>query len=220
MIVGFGLDFIHAENLHPILSFLEIKSLGLDIPNSKLAQYQDIFEEIHLFSQLRLVENSNVKLSNLKSQLQSSRKNYNIIIAQPISAGFASVCARDGRVDAVRITSDSKLKIFNTKFGRRLQENNKMVELDLTPFFGSNRAKKIRPILRILKAFEKCDLTYILSHTYENAYDLRSYSGVQAIGRILGLGNKLTARKNLLNRIQDNQKKMEGNIPFPGVEIE
>ncbi len=210
--VSFSIDELSTE----IIDFLDLRIVGYESSISKLPNTLDV----ELFSRITLTENEDINLKNIKKHVSNNRYNHHFLVIEAFSAGLASFAARDGRVDAIRISPLSKLKIFNTRYGRRLEEGDKLVEIDISCMFERNFAKNLRPILRILQAFTKCDLKYVLSTNPQNLMHLRSYRGIQSIGRIIGLSNRQTSPGLLLDRLEVNKKKLQGKIPFPGVELE
>jgi RNase P/RNase MRP subunit p30 len=207
---------LQEKNLGDVLNFLKIKHLGVEIDNSEnFAEFNDI----KLIRRVTLQEDNKVNSKNLKSLLEKNRLKFDFIIVEPQSAGFAAIAARDGRVDAIRITSNSRLKVFNTRYGRRLEENHKLVEVDISAFWNPKIAKNLRPINRIIRSFKNCDLKYILTKENNQIRDLRSYRGLQSIGRLLNLNNQQTNPDHLIRLIENNRKKRNGTIPLEGVEI-
>jgi len=49
--------------------------------------------------------------------------------------------------------------------------------------------------------------------------ELRSYPGLQALGRILGIPNKRSSANHILQRIEYNRQKLDGKVPIQGVEV-
>ncbi|MHA2169229.1 MAG: RNase P subunit p30 family protein [Candidatus Kariarchaeaceae archaeon] len=200
-----------------VFKFLGIRLVGIEEPLNIVEKV--LLNGINLFSRITLRESEGIQLKNAKQQLQKNRLKYDLIAVEPHSAGLAALAARDGRVDAVRITKDSTLKVFNTRYGRRLEEHGKLVELDLSCFYDKNIAKNLRPLTRILDAFSKCKLDYILTINPKSISQMRSYRGIQAIGRILGLTNNQTSVTKLIDLLKINKKKLIGTMPFPDVEV-
>lgn len=186
-------------------------------PNMRYQEHQH--PELQLVSYKLLSEYAEITSNSLKRELAQNRRHYELICVEPKSAGLASLAARDGRVDLIRITPKSSLSIFNKRFARRLFENNKIVELDISFIFNQHFASELRPVLRILKTFEKVELRFSLTNLPTASYELRSYRGLQAIGREFGLTNGKTDPMHLINRIKTNNKKLKGIIPVPGTEL-
>jgi RNase P/RNase MRP subunit p30 len=203
------------DKISQILEFLETKHVI--IPNLKYSTQQD--DTLDLISYKLLSEYEGITLNQLKRELGKVRHQYELISIEPKSPGMAALAARDGRVDLVRISSRSSLSIFNNRYAHRLSENNKIVELDISSFFDRHLAKHLRPLLRVLATFHNVSLQYHLTNLPSNQFELRSYRGLQAIGRKLGLSNADTKEHHLLNRLQLNRDKLTGRIPMPGVEV-
>jgi RNase P/RNase MRP subunit p30 len=200
-----------------VFQFLGVRLVGVEEPLSIVEKV--LMNETNLYSRNTLRESKDIHLKNAKQLLQKNRLKYDLIVVEPHSAGLAALAARDGRVDAVRISTHSTLKIFNTRYGRRLEEYGKLVELDLSCFYDKNIAKNLRPLTRILDAFSKCKLHYVLTINPKSMSHIRSYRGLQAIGRILGLTNNQTSVTQLTDRLKVNKKKLNGTMPFPDVEV-
>ena len=217
--IVFNFDFkdFSDPKLLEILKFLRITHLG--IPNPTVDTDASGIDKFEVFSRLLLREKDGVNTKNLKKQLADYRKQYDLIVVEPLTSGLASIAARDRRVDVIRITSKSTLKVFNTRYGRRLEKNHKMIEVDLSLFWEPDLAKNLRPMLRILRAFTNCNINYILSDRTTKPERIRSYRGIQSIGRILGIPNTRSDGDNLTKLIDKNRKKIEGIIPVEGVEI-
>ncbi|MHA2028531.1 MAG: hypothetical protein ACW99A_00040 [Candidatus Kariarchaeaceae archaeon] len=218
LVSEFNSNLLKKDKIGDVLKFLKIKHVGLvdnNFENTSLLQDNNIDS----FSRITLQENKGVNAQNLKKQLAKYRFRYDFIVVEPKSAGVAAIAARDGRVDAIRINSDSRLKVFNTRYGRRLEDNHKLVEVDVSVFWYSKIAKNLRPITRILRSFKNCKLEFILTKDIKEINDMRSYRGLQSIGRLLELSNQQTHPNHLINLIEKNRKKRQGIIPMKGVEI-
>ena len=159
-------------------------------------------------------------MKGIKKNLNTNRYKYHLITVVPSTASGAAFCVRDNRVDIVRINTALGLKVFNKRYANRIVEYQKLIELDISPFFGSQLAKELRPLSRILQTFETSDIFYFLSNCPKSPENMRSYRGLQAIGRVLGISNKSSSWKHLISRVEMNKEKINGNIPFPGVEID
>ncbi|MHA2253652.1 MAG: RNase P subunit p30 family protein [Candidatus Kariarchaeaceae archaeon] len=202
-----------------ILQQLGTKVVGIEQNITELSQIPQN-DTIQLFSRITLTENKEVNQQTIKQLLQKNRHKHHFIVVEPTSSGLAAIAARDGRVDAIRISPNSTLKVFNTRYGRRLEEANKIIELDISCMFVRNLAKQLRPLSRIISAMAKCNINFLLSINPQKIMDLRSYRGVQSLGRLIGLSNERTSPHSLLERLEQNQKKLDGKIPFPGVEVD
>lgn len=218
LIFDFDLKFLSNSDVNQILKFLKITNIGIETPIKEILNITNL-EKIDKFSKLTLREADGINTKNLKMKLSENRKKYHIIIVEPLSAGVAAIAARDRRVDAVKISKKSMLKVFNTRYGRRLSENNKFVIIDLDIFWDSHLAKNLRPLLRVLRSFSNCSLQYVMTKNSENIFDMRTYRGLQSIGRLLDISNQQSNLKPLSDLIEKNQKKINGKIPLEGVEI-
>ncbi|OLS28894.1 MAG: hypothetical protein HeimC2_03310 [Candidatus Heimdallarchaeota archaeon LC_2] len=218
LIFDFELDLLSNSEYSEIIDFLNVTDVGIEAHISDLLDLNKA-GSINGFSKLTLRESEGINTKNLKNELSKNRKKFELIIVEPLSAGVAAIAARDRRVDGVRISQNSMLKIFNTRYGRRLSENKKLVVIDLSLFWDGHLAKNLRPLFRVLRSFSKCNLQYILSKKSNHVSKLRTYRGLQSIGRLLGISNKQSDLKSLKELINKNQKKIEGKIPIEGVEI-
>lgn len=201
-----------------LVNFLNISHFGV-MENINQSIEMTKRNDLNLFSRLIIEENQGINANNIKKLFANNRYKYDIITVQPRTAAVAAIAVRDRRVDIVRISAESTLRVFNTRYGRRLEENGKLVEIDLSLFWNNKIAKSLRPLIRILRAFESCDLKYILHRNITNLTDARSYRGLQAIGRLINLSNNQTKISHLIDRIKKNEKKRMGKIPMDGVEI-
>ena len=115
------------------IDFLEFSDIGIQVPINELPQ-----SDIRTFSYLILSEKDNLSTGKLKTELARKRHKYHIISVNADSASMSSLIARDGRVDAVWLTSTKNIKNFNLRYARRLKENNKFIILDLSKIVINN----------------------------------------------------------------------------------
>lgn len=211
-------DLFANPQFSDLVNFLNISHLGL-MENINQSIEITKASNLDLFSRLIIKENQGINANKIKKIFASNRYKYDIITVQPVTAAVAAIAARDRRVDIIRIGPESTLRVFNTRYGRRLEENGKLVEIDLSLFWNNKIAKNLRPLIRVLRSFESCDLKYILHKNITDLRDMRSYRGLQAIGRLLNLSTKQTMISHLMDRVKENEKKRIGKIPMDGVEI-
>lgn len=198
-----------------LLKFLNFKQVSVNKPITDLPQNGN-FEYI---SHLEISEVGQKLTDGKIKQILTKRKSYHIISVEAISPKISSLAVRDGRVDAILITSKSSIKVFNRKFARRLEEYNTLVFLDLSSFF-TLKASKIRPLLRVINVLKKSDIHFILTNKPKNLGEYRSYRSLQALAKMLELTSTQTSTKPLLERVVLNKKKIEGEIPFIGIQKE
>ncbi len=203
----------YSEINNELIKFLEYDLIGSENEIKELEN--DIY-----FSHLKLSEiRDKLSVGKLKQIINKERYRYHIISVEAISAKIAAFVARDRRIDAVRISSRSLLKIFNLKYARRLEENDKFVILDISVFFDKLRASSIRQLIRIVDVMKKTNVKFIITNNPRTSSDLRTYRSLQAIGKIIGLGSNQTSDLILRERISLNRKRIDKTIPFVGVEI-
>lgn len=221
MIAEITSELLENKNFKDLTRFLNISHLGLmqNINQVKQTINGSSINDLCIFSRLTIKEGKGVNANNIKKIFSENRFKYDIIAVEPVSASVAAIAARDRRVDVVRIGNESTLKVFNTRYGRRLEEFNKFVEIDLSLFWQKKLAKNLRPLMRVLRSLKSCKLNYILHKDIVELHDLRSYRGLQSIGRLLNLSNENTGKPDLIERIELNEKKRDGRIPMDGVEI-
>lgn len=204
----------HKERNSELENFLGFDLIGKNITITDLEDDKS-FSHLHLSEKLE-----KLNPGSLKQELGKQRKKYQIISIEPLTAKISSLAARDGRVDAIIISSKSSIKVFNLRYARRLEENNKFIILDLSSLFGDFKASSIRPLLRIVNIFAKTQVPILLTSLGGKSRTYRPYRGLQSIARTLGLNNARTDPNVLLERIENNNKKIKGKIPFPGIEVE
>ena len=68
--------------------------------------------------------------------------------------------------------------------------------------------------------FSSYKIGFILTRNPQNKDELRSYTGLQAIGRVLGLNKSETSPDHLRERIERNKKRISGETVIPGVDVE
>lgn len=204
----------HKERNSELENFLGFDLIGKNITITDLEDDKS-FSHLHLSEKLE-----KLNPGSLKQELGKQRKKYQIISIEPLTAKISSLASRDGRVDAIIISSKSSIKVFNLRYARRLEENNKFIILDLSSLFGDFKASSIRPLLRIVNIFAKTQVPILLTSLGGKSRTYRPYRGLQSIARTLGLNNARTDPNVLLERIENNNKKIKGKIPFPGIEVE
>ena len=202
---------IKADKFQSVLSFLGIDHLAIEVA-------RDQIKDSNIVSRLTLSERE-MKSQRIKKEVASQRKNYDLLIIEPTTAKTASFAARDNRVDCVRLYPRLGLHTFNKKYARRLLENEKIIELDISFYFQNYIARDLRPLMRILRTFETSKIPTWLTNLPDQSIKLRSYRGLQSLGRLLNLSNKQTNPRYVIERVKRNRKKINGEIPFPGVEI-
>lgn len=195
-----------------IFSFLRFNLLGIRCAISELPKI-----EYDMFSHLILSEytDKNFNLGSIKQILNKDRMKFHIVSVHPKSAKIAAFAARDRRIDAIYLDHKATLKIFNMKFARRLEENNKLVILDLSIFFNHLKASTIRSLYRVIEVMGRSKVPFILTISS----GIRDYRALQAVAKLLGLESKQTDDNSLRQRIQLNAKKIAGKFPFEGVEV-
>ena len=213
--MDFPAELFNENNLGELLHFLPINVMGIPKPISEVVKFPI---DVKVFSRLNLSERDS-KEGEIKQQISSQRKNYEIISVEPQNASLAAFAARDRRVDIIRISSESMLKVFNTRFGRRLDEYKKLVEVDISFFWNKQMSTNMRPVMRILKTWKNCSFPLLLLHQINSLSQLRSYPGLQAMGRILGIPNTRSSANHILQKIEYNRRKLEGNVPVQGIEV-
>jgi len=195
-------EVVRFLNLDPVLLELAIK----DLPEGPY------------LSRLTLSEQS-MPLKRIKRSLSHQRQSYHLLAIEPKTPATAAFAARDNRVDIVRINPRLGLTTFNARYAKRLVENDKIIEFDLSFFFNKYFAHDLRPVMRILETFHPDHIPVLLTNLPHKVEHLRSYKGLQSLGRLLGITNKQSHPKHILQRVDRNIKKIKGDIPFPGVEV-
>ena len=156
----------------------------------------------------------------IKKALQKYRKKYHIIAGVPLNAKTAALLARDNRVDMIRINPSLGLSVFNKRYANRVLENGKILEIDLSNFQKKYFANKVRPLMRILKSMKVQKLSFHLTNLPTNIDELRSDKALIAVGKLLEISTNSASKSIISDRIKENMKKIEGKIPFPGVELD
>jgi RNase P/RNase MRP subunit p30 len=201
-----------------VISFLSLEYIGvhrsIDEINTFVKEFQ---KEVTLFSRLDLVEDNSI--GEIKNSIQKNRHKYHIICVEPSSPKLAAFAVSDGRVDMIRISSSSSIKIFNARYANRMEDEDKLLEIDLSMMFGNNNTN-YRQLLRIIDVQKNSNVKFILSRKPQNKDQLIAYRGMQSVGRVLGLTNKQTDGIALIEKIQLNKRKIEGSHIFSGVDVE
>ncbi|MCY3410044.1 MAG: hypothetical protein INQ03_00275 [Candidatus Heimdallarchaeota archaeon] len=194
-----------------ILNFLKISKQAVKHPITECQDGQ--------FSHLILSEKEH-KIGTIKQMLNKQRSKYHIVSMNAVSAKYLAYAAVEDRIDAIWLDHRVNLRLFNLRYARRLEESKKLIFLDLSIFFDSYKASKIRNLVRIINVIDKTSLAFILTKQVSSSDDLRSYRGLQSLATILGLSRKQTNPQSLLNRINENTARLNGTIPARGVRLE
>ncbi len=218
---------INIESLFPInkineskeiINFLSINYIGTNSSIDEINTYTgDLPENVTLFSRLDFIER-NDNLGKIKSEIHKNRPKYHIVCIEPTSPKLASFAVSDGRVDMIRIGSSSSIKIFNSRYANRVEEEDKLLEIDLSTMFVGNNSN-YRQLLRIIGVLKNTSVKFILTRKAQAKNELITYRGLQAVGRVLGLSNKQTDGTILIEKIEKNKSKIDGSLIFSGAEF-
>ncbi|MHA2501432.1 MAG: hypothetical protein ACXAE3_00980 [Candidatus Kariarchaeaceae archaeon] len=201
------------EKYISVASFLNERYLLLPVPRTELPTLTDI-DPVSILS----LHEKEIGQNGIKKALQKNRYQYDLIEVIPKSAGTASFAVQDNRVDLIRLNPALGLKVINSRYANRLVEESKIAVLDLK-FLKEQNSRDMRTCLRYVATFGSKQVKYLLTMSGNGPEDLRSYRGLQALGRYLGISNKATSESHVMERIERNRKKIDGTIPFEGVEV-
>lgn len=202
-----------------ILNFLNIELIGVNASTDEINIFdnKDI-SNVSIFSRLDLFENNN-SIGNIKNEIQKKRSKYHIICIEPTSPKLSAFAVSDGRIDMIRIGTSSSIKVFNSRYANRVEEEGKIIEIDLSSMFG-NKNSNYRQLLRIIDVMKNSNVKFILTRKPQSKNQLIAYRGLQSVGRVLGLSNKQSDAEALIKKIQMNKRKIEGSYIYSGVDIE
>ncbi|MDH5402591.1 MAG: RNase P subunit p30 family protein [Candidatus Heimdallarchaeota archaeon] len=218
MEIGYMGDIQDRELISQITSFLGIKHIAVEKSISQLKEIENM-SNLTLISRHTLKEGYDINNKNFKSKLNQIRFNYQYISVIANSADLLSRLVVDTRVDAFHINENSQIKFFNKKFCNRMEENNKLAEINLEGLYSNQISKNLKQILRIVELFNKSKVNYVISHFPKTEVELRSQKGIRALAEICGVASNKINNIHFLKRIELNNKKLAGVIPFEGVEI-
>ena len=212
-----SLNDIKSEKNEEFLNFRGINSFLIEI-NDKDIKNLELGETYYqTFYRKTIISDNDIEI---KRALQKYRKKYHIIAGVPLNAKTAALLARDNRVDMIRINPSLGLSVFNKRYANRVLENGKILEIDLSNFQKKYFANKVRPLMRILKSMKVQKLSFHLTNLPTSIEELRSDKALIAVGKLLEISSNIASTSIISDRIIENMKKMEGKIPFPGVELD
>lgn len=212
-----SLKDINSKKNEEYLNFRGINSFLIEINDDEIKNLELGETYYQTFYRKTIISDNDMEI---KKTLQKYRKKYHIIAGVPLNAKTAALLARDNRVDMIRINPSLGLSVFNKRYANRVLENGKILEIDLSNFQNKYFANKVRPLMRILKSMKVQKLSFHLTNLPTNIEELRSDKALIAVGRLLEISGNSAATSIISDRIKQNMKKIEGKIPFPGVELD
>jgi len=212
-----SLNDIKSEKNEELLNFRGINSFLIEINDEDIKNLELGETYYQTFYRKTIISDNDIEI---KKALQKYRKKYHIIAGVPLNAKTAALLARDNRVDMIRINPSLGLSVFNKRYANRVLENGKILEIDLSNFQNKYFANKVRPLMRILKSMKVQKLSFHLTNLPTNIEELRSDKALIAVGKLLEISTNSASTSIISDRINQNMKKIEGKIPFPGVELD
>jgi len=212
-----SLKDINSEKNEEYLNFRGINSFLIEINDEEIKNLESGETYYQTFYRKTIISDNDIEI---KKALQKYRKKYHIIAGVPLNAKTAALLARDNRVDMIRINPSLGLSVFNKRYANRVLENGKILEIDLSNFQNKYFANKVRPLMRILKSMKVQKLSFHLTNLPTNIEELRSDKALIAVGKLLEISTNSASTSIISDRINQNMKKIEGKIPFPGVELD
>ena len=212
-----SLNDIKSEKNEEFLNFRGINSFLIEINDEDIKNLELGETYYQTFYRKTIISDNDIEI---KRALQKYRKKYHIIAGVPLNAKTAALLARDNRVDMIRINPSLGLSVFNKRYANRVLENGKILEIDLSNFQKKYFANKVRPLMRILKSMKVQKLSFHLTNLPTSIEELRSDKALIAVGKLLEISSNIASTSIISDRIIENMKKMEGKIPFPGVELD
>lgn len=212
-----SLNDIKSEKNEEFLNFRGINSFLIEINDDEIKNLELGETYYQTFYRKTIISDNDIEI---KKALQKYRKKYHIIVGVPLNAKTAALLARDNRVDMIRINPSLGLSVFNKRYANRVLENGKILEIDLSNFQKKYFANKVRPLMRILKSMKVQKLSFHLTNLPTSIEELRSDKALIAVGKLLEISSNIASTSIISDRIIENMKKMEGKIPFPGVELD
>ena len=212
-----SLNDIKSEKNEEFLNFRGINSFLIEINDEDIKNLELGETYYQTFYRKTIISDNDIEI---KKALQKYRKKYHIIAGVPLNAKTAALLARDNRVDMIRINPSLGLSVFNKRYANRVLENGKILEIDLSNFQKKYFANKVRPLMRILKSMKVQKLSFHLTNLPTSIEELRSDKALIAVGKLLEISSNIASTSIISDRIIENMKKMEGKIPFPGVELD
>ena len=212
-----SLNDIKSEKNEEFLNFRGINSFLIEINDEDIKNLELGETYYQTFYRKTIISDNDIEI---KRALQKYRKKYHIIAGVPLNAKTAALLARDNRVDMIRINPSLGLSVFNKRYANRVLENGKILEIDLSNFQKKYFANKVRPLMRILKSMKVKKLSFHLTNLPTSIEELRSDKALIAVGKLLEISSNIASTSIISDRIIENMKKMEGKIPFPGVELD
>ena len=212
-----SLNDIKSEKNEEFLNFRGINSFLIEINDEDIKNLELGETYYQTFYRKTIISDNDIEI---KRALQKYRKKYHIIAGVPLNAKTAALLARDNRVDMIRINPSLGLSVFNKRYANRVLENGKILEIDLSNFQKKYFANKVRPLMRILKSMKVQKLSFHLTNLPTSIEELRSDKALIAVGKLLEISSNIASTSIISDRIIENMKKIEGKIPFPGVELD
>ena len=212
-----SLNDIKSEKNEELLNFRGINSFLIEINDEDIKNLELGETYYQTFYRKTIISDNDIEI---KKALQKYRKKYHIIAGVPLNAKTAALLARDNRVDMIRINPSLGLSVFNKRYANRVLENGKILEIDLSNFQKKYFANKVRPLMRILKSMKVQKLSFHLTNLPTSIEELRSDKALIAVGKLLEISSNIASTSIISDRIIENMKKIEGKIPFPGVELD
>ena len=212
-----SLNDIKSEKNEELLNFRGINSFLIEINDEEIKNLELRETYYQTFYRKTIISDNDIEI---KKALQKYRKKYHIIAGVPLNAKTAALLARDNRVDMIRINPSLGLSVFNKRYANRVLENGKILEIDLSNFQKKYFANKVRPLMRILKSMKVQKLSFHLTNLPTSIEELRSDKALIAVGKLLEISSNIASTSIISDKIIENMKKIEGKIPFPGVELD
>ena len=212
-----SLKDINSEKNEEYLNFRRINSFLIEINDEEIKNLELRETYYQTFYRKTIISDNDIEI---KKALQKYRKKYHIIAGVPLNARTAALLARDNRVDMIRINPSLGLSVFNKRYANRVLENGKILEIDLSNFQKKYFANKVRPLMRILKSMKVQKLSFHLTNLPTSIEELRSDKALIAVGKLLEISSNIASTSIISDKIIENMKKIEGKIPFPGVELD
>ncbi len=201
------------EECQQHIKFMQLKYIVINSSINKLPE----IDNINLIARLN-IDNRKLTVSQIKEIISRERYNYHLISITPYHKSISAFAAKERRIDIIHFQPTNAVKIFNQRYAKLLIEMNKIVEFDISTLFSQNMGN-IRPLIRAITLMNRKKLPFILTRNPKKCWELRSYRGLQAVGRIIGLKNSQTDPRKLIDKINLNIDKINGKIAFAGVEI-
>ena len=214
-------DLHELDKVLPFLKpYLQIDSVvieGLKLPTfPEPYKYRDI----KIFNRITLQATNNQELKRL---VRKHRKNYHLVMVNPITVNQSNFFILDPQVDGIHISPTNKGHEFTKQSARLLWRNQKLLEFDMTPFMTAETpilSLVCRTYRRIFDSVNPSKHLIILSSGCQGVQYLRQERALRALTVVLGLGTaKLTKVHNssFKQKLLHNVKVLRGEIIDEGV---